>query len=191
MKLYNRNSKEMKNKVIVVLALMMSIIAFNVHAQDSVINNGFGFGAQLNQYQSDFGLGLNLTSPFFANEKIGFRLRGNVMFNEHVQNATTTWTPYSNVSLGLIGVSGKIADVIRLYGEGGIIALFPSDEFSSEHYELGGYGLFGFEFFMNKTSNYFIEIGGVGTGAKEDKIATQPIYSNGLLLSAGFRMYLK
>ena len=52
---------------------------------------------------------------------------------------------------------------------------------------MGGYGLFGFEFFMNSRNNYFIEIGGVGTGAVADKVANSPIYSNGLLINVGFR----
>ena len=69
--------------------------------------------------------------------------------------------------------------------------LIPSNEFSSNQFEYGGYGLFGFEFFMNKCCNYFIEIGGVGTGATANKIVLQPIYSNGLLISSGFRMQLK
>ena len=113
------------------------------------------------------------------------------MFNENVQNGTTTWTPYSNVTLGVIGVAGYVANFIRLYGEGGVIALFPSEDFSSENVILGGYGLFGFEFYMTSMSNYFIEIGAVGPGATADKIVNEPIYSNGLLISTGFRIQLK
>ncbi|MBL7104991.1 MAG: hypothetical protein ISS18_11745 [Bacteroidales bacterium] len=158
------------------------------NAQEEKISNKFGMGFQLNQYQNDFGLGLNMTSPYFAHDKIAVRFRGNFMFNEHVKNNETTWTPYSNISLGLIGVAGKVCDFIRLYGEGGIISLFPSDEFSSEEFVFGGYGLFGFEFYMNSRSNYFIEIGGVGTGATADNITNEPIYSNGLLISTGFRI---
>jgi hypothetical protein len=88
----------------------------------------------------------------------------------------------------LIGVVGQVGDNIRLYGEGGIIGLFPSDEFSSEDFVIGGYGLFGYEFYMNSWSNYFIEIGGVGTGATADKIENKPIYSTGLVISTGFRV---
>jgi hypothetical protein len=173
------------------LALIVSIVTLNAQAQEKSINTGIGFGFQLNQFQRDFGLGLNLTSPYFANDKIAIRLRGNLMYNESVQNSITTWVPYSNVSLGIIGVGGKIGDYIRLYGEGGVIGLIPSDKFSTQQFVLGGYGLFGFEFFMNNSSNYFIEIGGIGTGAREEKIASQPIYSNGLLISTGFRVHLK
>ncbi len=39
---------------------------------------------------------------------------------------------------------------------------------------------------IGNISNY-IEIGGVGTGAKSDKVSGKPIYSNGLLISAGAR----
>lgn len=52
-----------------------------------------------------------------------------------------------------------------------------------------GYGLFGFEFFISQNFNYHIEIGGVGTGATEDKIRNKRVYSNGLLINTGFRIY--
>jgi len=169
------------------LVLMGFVLIRVVNAQEEKLSNEFGIGFQLDQYQKDFGLGLSLTSPYFAHDKIAVRLRGNFMFNEHVKNNETTWTPYSNISLGLIGVAGKVGDFIRLYGEGGIIGLFPSNELSSEDFVFGGFGLFGFEFYMNSSSNYFIEIGGVGTGATADNITNKPIYSNGLLISTGFR----
>lgn len=159
-------------------------------AQTSTIPNGTTAGIQLNQYQQDFGMGIYLTSPWFANQRIAIRTRGNVMFHEHLQNGETTWTPYLNTSLGVAAITGTVGDFIRLYGEGGIIGLFPSEEFTLESFEFGGYGLFGFEFYMNRTSNYFIEIGGLGTGARADNVLNSPIYSNGLLLSTGFRFLL-
>ena len=179
----------MKKYSLLVLALLAS---FAGRAQtQKVISNGIGIGFHLSQFQRDFGMGLNLTSPYFAKDKIAIRARSNLMFHENVQNTVSTWTPYLNMSLGLIGVSGNIGDYIRLYGEGGITGLLPSSKFSSQQFAFGGYGLFGFEFFMKPNHNYFIEIGGIGTGAREDKSPTQPIYSNGLIISAGFRFNLK
>ncbi len=154
------------------------------------MENRASIGFQLNQYQNDFGAGLSLTSPYLANNKLAFRLRGNVMFLQHPEGSSTTWTPYGNVTAGLIGVSGTIRNFIRLYGEGGFIGLFPSDTFSSESFEFGGYGLFGFEFYMTPRNNYFIEIGGVGSGSSADRLPAAPIYSNGLLISTGFRVHL-
>lgn len=172
-------------------ALVVCIVSLNAQAQEQVINTGMGVGFQINQYQNDFGVGLSLTTPYFVHEKIAVRLKGNFMFNETIENSLTTWAPYSNVQLGLIGVGGMVGEQIRLYGEGGFVGLFPSDIFSSEQFVFGGYGLFGFEFFMSPRRNYFIEIGAIGTGATEDKIATQPIYSNGLMISTGFRVNFK
>lgn len=161
-----------------------------VAAQEQYPGSDAGIGIQLNQYQDDFGMGVVLTSPFIANQKLAFRFRGNIMFHEHPEEDETTWTPYTNASAGLIGVAGWVGESIRLYSEGGIIGLFPSPEFSSDDFIFGGYGLFGFEFFMNSGSNYFIEIGGMGTGAKADLVENSPIFSNGLTISTGFRIHL-
>lgn len=178
-------------KTLLFITLSFFAFANQTAAQEQYAGSGTGLGIQLNQYQNDFGLGVTFTSPFIANEKLAFRFRGNVMFHEHTAEVDeTTWTPYTNASAGLIGVSGWVGESIRLYSEGGIIGLFPSSEFSSDDFIFGGYGLFGFEFFMNNGTNYFIEIGGVGTGAKADLVENSPIFSNGLTISTGFRIHL-
>jgi len=182
-----------KNKIS--LLLTITLIAFhlisNAQKSEMVPNYGFGFGFSVTQIQKDFGLGLNIISPYFANHKIALRIKGNMMFNENIQESSTTWTPYSNVSLGIIGVGGMVGGNVRLYGEGGMIGLFPSKEFSDKEFVMGGYGQLGFEFFLSNGCNYFIEIGGVGTGANAEKIENKPFYSNGLLVGAGFRMFMK
>lgn len=179
----------MRSTNILILALLfMSVILL---AQEPQRRNGIGIGYQINQYQRDFGLGFNLTSPYFAHKQIAVRLRGNLLFNEHEKNGNeTVWTPYSAVSLGVIGQGVPISDRVSIYGEGGALCLFPSGEFSEKNTVFGGYGLFGFEFYMSSFSNYFIEIGGLGSGAVADKIPKKPIYANGLLINAGFRFIL-
>ncbi|MEO1260197.1 MAG: hypothetical protein AAFZ15_15485 [Bacteroidota bacterium] len=169
---------------------LVGFLGYHVEAQDRQLPNGFSFGFQLNEFQNDFGIGANVTSPAFLYDKVAVRLRGNLMFHQHPENDETTWTPYANFTFGLVSGRTQISDVIRLYGEGGVIGLLPASDFSTEDFEFGGYGLFGFEFFLGTNGNYFIEIGGVGTGATADKIPSQPIYSNGLLLSVGYRVQL-
>ncbi len=174
-----------------VLIILITLISFNSNIyslEKSGINNNFGIGFQIGQIQDDFGFGLNITSPSFLQDKIAFRLRGNMSWFEHIDGIETAWTPYTNLSIGIIGVGGNLNEFIRLYGEGGVILLFPNDKFSSESMKNGGYGLFGFEFFHTPNFNYFIEIGGVGTGANANKIPFNPIYSNGLLINAGLRV---
>lgn len=177
----------MKKLAIFVFTILILFTAVN--ADDRESSHEFSFGFQLNRFQDDFGFGANLTSPYFANSKIAVRLRGNIMFFEHAENQETLWTPYPNLSLGLIGVAGKAGESIRLYGEGGVIFIFPSNKFSSDNVVLGGYGGFGFEFFISSKTNYYIEIGGIGTGATADNILNKPIYSNGLSICSGFRTH--
>lgn len=168
------------------LALLASTASFS---QGSAMNNGLALGFHLNQHQNDFGLGVNVTSPYFLENRLAVRLRGDMNWHQHinVSSNNTTWSPYFNFSLGFIGVGGYIGEHIRLYGEGGVIALLPSDDFSNESSHIGGYGLFGFEFFMSPNRNYFIELGGMGVGATADKIPGEPIYSNGFLTNVGYR----
>jgi hypothetical protein len=152
------------------------------------ISSKMGIGFNLSEYQNNFGLGLHITSPYFVYNRIAIRLKGNLMYNEYVKDQKTKWEPYSNLSLGIVGVGGEIKNNMRIYGEGGPVFLFPSNDFSSEEFVFGGYGLFGFEFYMSPSFNYHIEIGGVGTGATADKIKNKPFYSNGLLINTGFRI---
>lgn len=178
------------NKLFLLLGLFICLSTTS-NAQDEGPATGFGIGFHLGQFQKDFSLGLDLTSPYFVDDRIAVRVKGNIAWNEHINSVLeTTWTSYSNLSIGVVGVGGTVGDFMRLYGEGGFLFLFPSEEFSSESSEIGGYGLFGFEFFMSPNMNYYLEIGGVGTGAVADKVVGKPIYSNGLLINVGFRIIL-
>ncbi len=169
------------------LTIVVFLLLLQIQAQDS-LNKNFGIGLQVGQHQNDFGIGLNVSSPYFSNQKMTVRLKANLVWNEHPDNnSEATWTPYSNLSIGFVQSVGEINNFVRVYGEGGAILLFPSSEFSSESTNFGGYGLFGFEFYFDEHYNYFFEAGGVGTGAREDKITGNPIYSNGFLVNVGFR----
>lgn len=183
-----------------VIILSISILFFSIHSfsQNNLPEkaNKFNFGFNLNNYQNDFGIGLNITSPFLAGGYLAFRGRANLQFLQHLTNdgTETTWSPYQNYQLGVVGVGGTAGGFARFYGEGGVVFVTPSSEFSSSSLETGGYGLFGFEFFMSSQPDtpiaYFIELGGMGLGASADKVPGQPIYSNGFTASVGFRMYL-
>jgi hypothetical protein len=77
----------------ILLALVVFSLTGVANAQEVKIRDSFGIGIQLVQYQNDFGVGLDMTSPYFAFDKIAVRLNGNFMLNEHVKNNEKTWTP--------------------------------------------------------------------------------------------------
>ncbi|MFM7472612.1 MAG: hypothetical protein ACKO00_01675 [Crocinitomicaceae bacterium] len=144
----------------------------------------------VSQYQKDFGVGLHLISPYFAKSKVALKLGANFQWLEHYNGSETTWTPYQNVQVGIRGRNPIVEDKVFIYGEGGIVTILTNDKFSSKSSQFGGYGLFGFEFKPTQKFAYFIELGGIGTGAIADKVVSKPIYSNGFLTNVGFRIGL-
>lgn len=191
---YHFHQTRLPKIIVWIISLMIFLnmmFGFKIQAQENTTSNNFAIGFQLNEYQNDFGIGLSATSPYFAHNRVAIRLRGNLMWNEHLKDEKVTWSPYGNVTLGAVVVAGHFAGFIKAYAEGGFAGLFPSSEFSTESFVFGGYGLFGFEFYPGKRSCYFIEAGGIGTGATADKIPTNPIYSNGFIISTGLRFHIK
>jgi len=184
-------------KTIFIFAIFLAIASYSMaQGGRTPAKNHIGIGGNLNNFQNDFGLGVNVTSPYFFQGATAFRVHANYMWLQHtkIDGSSTVWTPYYSFQFGTIGGAAIIANFLRLYGEGGLILLLPNKDFSSNSTEIGGYGVFGFEFFMSQSPqsfiSYFIELGGMGTGAKADKAPGKPVYSNGFSVSVGFRFYL-
>ncbi len=154
-------------------------------------------GLSIQQYQKDFGIGLQLTSPYWGKKtNSAIRLAYNFQYLEHLdENSKIIWTNYQNLKLGYVLATKPIQDFFRYYGEIGGIFIFPNEIFSGESVVPGIYGIFGFEFLFpneNKLSkSIFIELGALGTGAKAEKVETEPIYSNGFLISTGLRLFFR
>ena len=172
--------------------IMMLFFGTSVFAQEQKTpDSGLGFGFQINQFQDDFAFGLNLTSPEILNGNAAIRLKANQSYFEHLLDGEYVWSGYQNLSLGFVGFGGKVGQGIRLYGEGGLVGIFPSEKFSSEKFRMSTYGTFGFEFFPTPAFNYFIELGVMTSRARADKVAGSPFFSNGFVGSVGFRINLK
>ncbi len=172
-------------------AILVSGIA---SAQDQKVadkRNRLGLGFSINNFGNDFGLGLNVTSPTFFGGHMAVKASGNYQWLDHIDNkGEHTWSGYTLLRAGLSGVNMSLNDAINLYGEGGLVLALTDNTLSTESSSIGGYGLFGFEFFMPCNMSYFIELGGMGIGAKADKVPTSPLIANGFLASVGFRVRL-
>jgi hypothetical protein len=148
------------------------------------------FGYHVSQYQHDFGFGIQYSSPTIFNDQFLLRARTNIMFLQRQFKGETVWSPYSTSTIGTAYITRSINNILRLYSEGGIAIIFTPRAAVSKNVIFGGYGLFGFEFSASKKLGYLIEIGGIGSGAKADKDAGQPIFSNGLIINSGIRYYI-
>jgi len=183
----NRKSLMLKPRIKVFLAVF-SIALYSLNVSGHEQQNKVDIGFNVSQYQREFGVGVHLISPYFINSKVAGRVGANLQWFEYFDGAETTWVPYQNFQLGLRGRNIVIENKLFVYGEGGLIAIMPNSDFSSKNSEYGGYGVFGFEFKPSSKIAYFIELGGVGTGAKADRIDNKPIYSNGFITNVGFRI---
>lgn len=178
---------------IFLLSRLLNANALQKAAQDSNYRpNHLSLGFHLNNFQNDFGMGLNITSPYFANGSVALKATFNLAYRDGTLKTDTmsNWYPYSSIQFGCVGVGGMVGKHIRTYGAGGIMVMFPNSEFSSTKTEIGGWGVWGFEFILNPMISYYIELGGVGIGARADKMNGQPIYSNGFSTTVGLHVYL-
>jgi len=182
-------------QILAVLVFLVSAIMLPAQAssQDSqfgkapVSASHISLSFSLQEWGNEFGTGFQITSPWFWHEKTAVRLGGSALWKQDAN-----WATFYAFRLGLVGATFMRNEDIRLYGEGGFLFLFPSASFDSDPFAFGGYGHFGFEFFMPKasgplSSSYFIELGTNGVGAKTDK---GQLYLNGFSVSTGLRVYL-
>lgn len=152
--------------------------------------NRFAIGAGIQQQQNDFGLGINLTSPYFASGAVAIRAQAGVNWLDRPVDGAGTWQPYMSNRLGIVARTAIIEDKVNVYGKGGGVLLVPNSTFSSDGLKSGGYGLFGFELCLSPTLVQYLEVGGIGTGARADKLPGNPIYANGLHIGVGMRVHL-
>ena len=170
----------MKKTILLIIVAAASLAPLGAETKPST---GMSFGFTLNEYVDDFGLGVQITSPFLFNA-VGLRLTGTTQFSR------SDWSPWWTVQAGLVGTSGLVAGFARFYGEGGAVLAFPSASVSSAFHAWGGYGHFGFEFFTAEESPiaYYIEAGATGSGLTADK-AGGALILNGFRIQVGFRGY--
>ena len=175
----------MKN---ILVCLLLSLIALSANGQERDFDK-VSYGFQLVKFQEEFGIGFHVLSPEYKNLRLNAKVHLNWL-NHLDDEGNQTWTEFLNNHIG-INYQRCITNRVNLYSEGGIVLLYPNGSFSSEPVNMGGYGVFGFEFFLTENTvrhpSYFIELGGIGTGAIANKVLSNPIYSNGFLMSVGYR----
>jgi len=169
------------------IPFFIALLSFQILLAQTDVNK-VGFGFNINRIQNDFGIGVDIITPYFASSKLAIKIGTNVKWLEHIQESIMTWTPYQNVQIGIRSRHFIIEDKFFIYGEGGSLILFPNSQFSSKKSRFGGYGVFGFEFKGSSHFGFYLELGAAGSGAKADLITHEPIYSNGFITNVGFRI---
>lgn len=151
----------------------------------------FGMGITINQSALDYGFGLQVTSPQLAGS-FQIRLSGNIqgVIGTNRADAQNSLYGYGMLRLGVVGKPSLVIDDIRIYAEGGPLMLINNSQVTSKKIGIGGYGMFGMEYQMSAPFWVFLEGGGIGTGAKGEKLIGSPSYETGLFFGMGLRFYL-
>jgi hypothetical protein len=169
-------------------------------ADEGRYRNGFAMGINLNRFHDDFGLSALFASPSIAKDMFRIVLAGGLAWYTSAVNGNgdNVWLPYYHGRLVLESGTRIKGTPIRLYGVGGVVAIFTPSRLSGDVVHPGGYGGFGFEFFFQEHGDgpakdapvsYHIELGGIGTGTQADNLPGKPIIANGFLATVGFRFY--
>jgi hypothetical protein len=160
----------------------------------------FSFGFDVHRFQDDFGSGLLVATPNFW-QRMRVSARGGVAWYPRAldSNGTSTWTAFYYgalvFELGPPSFALSTASVVRPYGFGGVLLVGLPDSLSSQRLNWGTIGGFGLEVkFVGPRGEgpvtYFFEVGGIGNGAKADKLPSREVVVNGFLAEAGLRFYL-
>ena len=171
------------NRLLIAMFLLGSLNT--VHSQSSNWRVAF----QLSEMSGDFGQGVMIESPSIVKNIFTLKLRGNAYYLNHDLDGKNEWSPYFSGTLGISSQPARVSKSIELYGEGGVVMILPNSEFSASDQEFGGYGLFGFNFLFDPAFSYFIEAGGVGSGAIAELTDNERIYANGFFVQVGFKIH--
>ena len=159
-------------------------------------NVGSAIGVAVERVQDNFGVSGTWSSRAFFDEKARMTASGGVAWypNGTGSSGNQEWLPFGH-SRVVVESGHRVGRApLRLYGFGGAMLIFRSERLSDDVLAVAGVGGFGFEFFAPTTSmdapvSYFIEIGGVGSGARAANLPGQPILLNGFLVQSGLRFY--
>ncbi len=158
---------------------------------------GVSVGGTLHRFQDDFGIGAALASPHFAGGRLRVTLAGGISWYPYAADAAgdQEWAPYGDMRLVVEGGERAPGSPVRLYGFGGPSLFIVPDRLSETRVSVGGIGGFGFEYYFTATGrdgpiSYFTEAGGIGSGARADRLDGKPLLGNGFFVTAGLRWTL-
>ena len=185
-----------------VLGFLMMTLALSANRavaqtrEEPATNVGTSIGINVQRLQDNFGVSGTWSSRAFFSEKARITASGGVAWYPYGTGASgdQEWVPFGQSRVVVESGHRVGRSPLRLYGFGGAVLIFRSERLSSDVLALAGTGGFGFEFFAPSSVviapvSYFIEIGGVGSGARATNLPGQPILLNGFVVQSGLRFY--
>ena len=184
------------------VTFLMSLLLFApaLRAQDAAQRapdepaNHAAVGWEISSFANNYGFGARVDTPRFARGTVHVQIGASLAWVQGVPlgESDTTWAPYTLLRIGVVRSTPIGSLPLRFYGGGGLALVLPTNDVSGQTVQGGGYGLTGLELSMPEggRARWFLEVGGMGTGAKADRLTNSPIYANGFTIGWGFRYRL-
>lgn len=171
------------------IAILLGTLLQPLHAQDK---QAFRMGFELQGLQGSFGLGPSFTVPL-PGYWPSLRVAGHWHWLDVPSENNSRLADFQTIRLGTAPDGWRVAEKIKVYGEGGVLLLIADRTLSNKSFTPGGYGLFGFEFFTNEIggSALYLEMGATSSGLRVERPEGVPRFGAGFLLGAGFRVALR
>jgi hypothetical protein len=177
------------------LAILTSSVAI-VYSQDKDSlfprQNKYSIAVFAGGLGYDAGIGAEVGSPAFSNNRFCVRLKGNLHWLEQFKAAHNHWVKYRSVAASFVYRFISI-DRCRMFVEAGPFLILPDKRFSKKNSYQGLTASAGLEMFVLNSSSvnmcYYFCVGVAHSDAIAETLESQMRYGNGFVFSNGFRCY--
>jgi hypothetical protein len=179
-----------------ILILCISTSTINLYAQHGSVKypqqNRYSIAVFAGGLGYDAGVGLEIGSPAFSNNRLCIRLKGNINWLEEYKTTYNHWAKYRSAGASVVYNFINV-DRSRIFVETGPYIILPDKRFSKRNSYQGLSAAAGIEMFILHTSSvnmcYYFCVGIAYSKATADNLENQPKYGNGFIFSNGFRFY--
>jgi hypothetical protein len=186
---------KMISRILMFAYLLMT--AGSIYAQEKETTypyrNGYSIAVFGSEFGYDVGVGAEIGSPAFSNNRVCFRLKGSINWLEQYRINETHWVRYRSIGTYMVYNFIRV-DRCRVFVEGGPFVILPDKRLSKKNSYQGFAASTGLELFVLNSSSlnmcYYFSAGFAYSTATAENLENMPRYANGFVFSNGFRFYL-
>jgi hypothetical protein len=186
----------MRKSLRILMVVTIALHVYGVNAQENnsyyPLHNRYSIGFFAGELGYDAGLGAEVGSPSFSNNKLSLRLKGSINWLEQYKADFDRWAKYKSVSASIV-YNFFSEDRCRMFAEAGPFIILPDTRFSKKTSYQGINTSAGLEMFVINTTSlnmcYYFSLGIAYSKATAESLENQPRFGKGLVFSNGFRFY--
>jgi hypothetical protein len=178
--------------IFVILAFSANIIFAQESDSGHLQRNRYSVAVFAGEFGYDIGIGAEIGSPSFSNNRICVRLKGNIIWFEQYKVDLGHWAKYRSVNASIVYNFINVDRCIVFVETGPLIILLDKRLSKKSAYQ-GATASVGIEMFVLSSDSfnmcYYFSTGVTYSKATADNLENHPRYGNGFSFGNGFRFY--